>query len=101
RISMQHGDVGFDDFSLGERITAGERISRVCIIACGTSFHAGLTGRYLIEALARVPVDVELASEFRYRDPVLAEGTVVVPISQSGETADTLAALKMAKSRGC
>ena len=74
---------------------------RIVICACGTSWHAGLVGEYLIEALARVPVEVEYASEFRYRNPVLNEGDVVVVISQSGETADTLAAVRQAKEAGC
>ncbi|MDQ2987054.1 MAG: glutamine--fructose-6-phosphate transaminase (isomerizing) [Armatimonadota bacterium] len=77
-----------------------KRMDRVIMIACGTAYHAGLMGAYLIEKMLRVPVQVEYASEFRYNDPILREGDVVVVISQSGETADTLAALKLAKSRG-
>ena len=73
---------------------------RILILACGTSYHAGLVGRYALEAIARVPVDIELASEFRYRDPVVAAGTIALAISQSGETADTLAALQEAAARG-
>ena len=73
---------------------------RIIIVACGTSWHAALVGEYLIEDLARIPVEVEYASEFRYRNPVLYEGDVVIAISQSGETADTLAAIELAKSRG-
>lgn len=73
---------------------------RIIIAACGTSWHAGLVGEYLIESLARIPVEVEYASEFRYRDPILREGDVVLVISQSGETADTLAAVREAKRRG-
>lgn len=75
-------------------------VKRIVITACGTSWHSGLIGKYIIENLARIPVDVEYASEFRYRDPVLEDGTVMFVISQSGETADTLAALRLAKSRG-
>ncbi len=75
-------------------------ITRVVITACGTSWHAGMIGEYLIEELARIPVEVEYASEFRYRNPVLEPGTVVVAISQSGETADTLAAMREAKRKG-
>ena len=75
-------------------------IQRVVITACGTSWHAGLIGEYLIEELARIPVEVEYASEFRYRNPILEPGTVVVAISQSGETADTLAAMREAKRKG-
>ncbi|MBD3639071.1 MAG: glutamine--fructose-6-phosphate transaminase (isomerizing) [Crocinitomicaceae bacterium] len=73
---------------------------RIVIIACGTSWHAGLVGEYLIEDLARIPVEVEYASEFRYRNPIIRPNDVVIAISQSGETADTLAALKMAKEEG-
>ncbi len=73
---------------------------RIIIVACGTSWHAGLVGEYLFEDLARIPVEVEYASEFRYRNPVINEGDIVIAISQSGETADTLAAIKLAKSKG-
>ncbi|QDA60048.1 glutamine--fructose-6-phosphate transaminase (isomerizing) [Hymenobacter jejuensis] len=73
---------------------------RIIIVACGTSWHAGLVAEYLIEDLARIPVEVEYASEFRYRNPVLTERDIVIAISQSGETADTLAALELAKSKG-
>ena len=74
---------------------------RIIIAACGTSWHAGLLGEYLIETLARVPVEVEYASEFRYRRPLLFKDDVLICISQSGETADTLAALTLAKAHGC
>ncbi|NDV22252.1 glutamine--fructose-6-phosphate transaminase (isomerizing) [Desulfovibrio sp. JC022] len=73
---------------------------RLHIIACGTSYHAGLWGKYLIEQWAKIPVEVEIASEFRYRDPLLAKGGVALAISQSGETADTLAGIKLAKEKG-
>ncbi|OWY20500.1 glutamine--fructose-6-phosphate transaminase (isomerizing) [Sphingobacteriales bacterium UPWRP_1] len=73
---------------------------RIIIVACGTSWHAGLVGEYLIEDLARIPVEVEYASEFRYRNPVIYESDIVIAISQSGETADTLAAIELAKSKG-
>ncbi len=73
---------------------------RIIIVACGTSWHAALVGEYLIENLARIPVEVEYASEFRYRNPILYENDVVIAISQSGETADTLAAIELAKSKG-
>ena len=73
---------------------------RFIIVACGTSWHAGLIGKHLIESFCRIPVEVEYASEFRYRDPVIDEQDVVIAISQSGETADTLAAVELAKSRG-
>ena len=73
---------------------------RLIIVACGTSWHAGIVGEYLLEELARIPVEVEYASEFRYRNPIINEGDVVICISQSGETADTLAAINLAKERG-
>ncbi|MCB0444468.1 MAG: glutamine--fructose-6-phosphate transaminase (isomerizing), partial [Gelidibacter sp.] len=73
---------------------------RIIIVACGTSWHAGLVAEYIFEDLARIPVEVEYASEFRYRNPVISEKDVVIAISQSGETADTLAAIKLAKSKG-
>ncbi|HEX9601746.1 MAG TPA: glutamine--fructose-6-phosphate transaminase (isomerizing) [Mariniflexile sp.] len=74
--------------------------NRIIIVACGTSWHAGLVAEYIFEDLARIPVEVEYASEFRYRNPVIGENDVVIAISQSGETADTLAAIKLAKSKG-
>lgn len=74
--------------------------NRIIVIACGTSWHAGLVAEYIFEDLARIPVEVEYASEFRYRNPVITEKDVVIAISQSGETADTLAAIKLAKSKG-
>ena len=76
------------------------KANRIIIIACGTSWHAGLIGEYLIEEFARIPVEVEYASEFRYRNPIINENDVVIAISQSGETADTMAALKLAKEKG-
>ena len=74
--------------------------NRIIMIACGTSWHAGLVGEYLFEDLARINVEVEYASEFRYRNPIIDENDIVIAISQSGETADTLAALELAKSKG-
>ena len=74
--------------------------NRIIIVACGTSWHAGLVAEYIFEDLARIPVEVEYASEFRYRNPVINENDVIIAISQSGETADTLAAIKLAKSKG-
>lgn len=76
------------------------KANRILIVACGTSYHAGLVAEYLIEDLARVPVEVEYASEFRYRNPIINENDIVIAISQSGETADTLAAIELAKSKG-
>ena len=77
-----------------------QRVNRIVITACGTSWHAGLIGEYMMEELARIPTEVEYASEFRYRNPIVDERTLVIGISQSGETADTLAALREAKRRG-
>lgn len=76
------------------------RAQRIFIVACGTSWHAGLVGKYLIENLTRIPVEVDYASEFRYRNPIIHQGDVVIAISQSGETADTKAALEMAREKG-
>jgi glucosamine--fructose-6-phosphate aminotransferase (isomerizing) len=87
------GDIGLTDDEL-------RNLSRLSVIACGTSYHAGLVGRYVIEDWARVPVDMDIASEYRYRNPVLGPENVVIGISQSGETADTLAAMRMAREKG-
>jgi len=84
--------------ALDEAILAG--VQRIVIVACGTSYHAGLIGRYAIEEWARLPVEMDIASEYRYRNPVLGPGDLVIGISQSGETADTLAAMRMARARG-
>ena len=75
-------------------------LKRIVIVACGTSYHAGLVGRYAIEEWARVPVEMDIASEYRYRNPVVGEGDLVIGITQSGETADTLAAMRLARERG-
>ena len=77
-----------------------KNVDRIIIVACGTSWHAGLVGEYLIEEYARVPVEVEYASEFRYRNPIITEKDLVIAISQSGETADTMAAIELAKEKG-
>lgn len=98
RINAQKGHI-----ALGGILEYKDQIinaPRIIIIACGTSWHAGLVGEYLIEDLARIPVEVEYASEFRYRNPVINPGDIVLAISQSGETADTLAAIKLAKEKG-
>ncbi|MDY5627777.1 MAG: glutamine--fructose-6-phosphate transaminase (isomerizing) [Clostridia bacterium] len=100
--------------TLNARVAKGEKIvldnigaddlkdiSRVFIVACGTAYHAGLVGKTAIERLSGIPVDVDIASEFRYRNPILDKNTLVMVISQSGETADTLAALRLAKEHGC
>lgn len=92
------------EVTLGGLVTVKEKLrnaKRFIIVACGTSWHAGLVAEYLFEEYARVPVEVEYASEFRYRNPVLNPDDIVIAISQSGETADTLAAIKLAKARGC
>lgn len=96
RISRAEGDVFLDGIDVDKLGQA----RRLVILACGTSYHAGMVGKYLIEGLARIPVDVELGSEYRYRDPVFLPGDVAIAISQSGETADTLAALREARARG-
>lgn len=76
------------------------KVKKIHIVACGSAYHTGVTGKYVLEGLARIPVEVDVASEFRYRDPILEEGSMVIVISQSGETADTLAALRESKARG-
>jgi glucosamine--fructose-6-phosphate aminotransferase (isomerizing) len=98
RISLEQGDVLLDGVALDEAWVRG--LDRITIVACGTSWHAGLAGRLMIEALARLPVEVELASEFRNRDPLVGPRVMTLAISQSGETADTLAAVKVARARG-
>jgi glucosamine--fructose-6-phosphate aminotransferase (isomerizing) len=98
RVSLEHADVHLEDVHMTEAFVKG--IERVVISACGTAAHAGLVGKNLIEGAARIPVEVDLASEFRYRDPVVGPNTLFVAVSQSGETADTLAALREAKARG-
>ncbi len=97
RIDLVNGTARLGGLGMSESDMRG--VKRIVITACGTSWHSGLIGKYIIEKLARIPVDVEYASEFRYRDPVLEDGTVMFVISQSGETADTLAALRLAKQR--
>lgn len=77
-----------------------QKIDKIMIVACGSAYHAGMTSKYVFEGMARIPVEVDLASEYRYRDPIIEEGTLVVIISQSGETADSLAALRESKARG-
>ncbi len=98
RILIDSGKVRLDGLQLSKDEL--NQIKRIVFIACGTSWHAALLGEYLIEEYARIPVEVEYASEFRYRKPILGEGDLVIVISQSGETADTLAALREAKARG-
>ncbi len=98
RLNVQEGWVRLGGLSqYKNRIS---KANRIIIVACGTSWHSGLIAEYLIEDLARIPVEVEYASEFRYRNPIISENDVVIAISQSGETADTLAALELAKRMG-
>ncbi len=98
RLSLEKGSVALGGIKDYEQKLVNAK--RILIIACGTSWHAGLVGEYLFEDLARIPVEVEYASEFRYRNPVIYEDDIILAISQSGETADTLAAIQMAKSKG-
>jgi glucosamine--fructose-6-phosphate aminotransferase (isomerizing) len=98
RLLEDEGDIFLEDMGLSDAELA--RVRRICIVACGTSWHSGLVGKYLLEEHCRLPVEVDVASEFRYRNPVVGPDTLVIAISQSGETADTLAALREAKARG-
>ncbi len=98
RLSLDKGIVSLGGIKDYEQKLVNAK--RIIIIACGTSWHAGMVGEYLFEDLARVPVEVEYASEFRYRNPIIYEDDIVIAISQSGETADTLAAIQLAKSKG-
>jgi glucosamine--fructose-6-phosphate aminotransferase (isomerizing) len=95
RIDLEHDDVFFDGLDLDPK-----QIKRIIFIACGTSYHASMVGEFLVESLARIPVEVDLASEFRYRDPILGPGDLVVAVSQSGETLDTMEAIREAKKKG-
>ena len=95
---IKDGKIVFEDFSLTAKDM--KNISRISIVACGSAYHAGIVGKYVMEELLRIPVDVDLASEYRYRNPITNEKTLTIIISQSGETADTLAALTEAKERG-
>ena len=99
RVSLDTGKVYLDAMDISEE--EFRTLSSIKIAACGTSWHAGLAGKYMLEKLARVPVDVDYASEFRYRDPVLSPNDLLIVISQSGETADTIAAMREAKAAGC
>ena len=98
RVDPEGPDVRIPELGLKDRELAG--LNRLCFVACGSSWHAALVGKYLVEAFARLPVEVDIASEFRYRHPVLDSRVLTVPISQSGETADTLAALREARDQG-
>ncbi len=99
RLSLDTGKVYLDSMDISEEDF--KAVKSIKIAACGTSWHAGLAGKYMLEAIARVPVEVDYASEFRYRDPVLNENDLIIVISQSGETADTIAAMRHARLSGC
>jgi glucosamine--fructose-6-phosphate aminotransferase (isomerizing) len=99
RVSLDTGKVYLDQMDITEE--EFKAVNSITIAACGTSWHAALAGKYMIEQLARVPVEVDYASEFRYREPVLSEDDLLIVISQSGETADTIAAMREAKELGC
>ncbi len=98
RVSLDSGRVFLEDLHIADATFAG--LQKVTIVACGTSWHAALVGKYLIESLAKVPVEVDYGSEYRYRDPIVGPRDLIVVITQSGETADTLAALREAKGKG-
>jgi len=98
RVSLERGQIFLEDLNIPEEMF--RTLQKVTIIACGTSWHAALVGKYLIEALAQVPVEVDYGSEYRYRNPIVASNELAIVITQSGETADTLAALREAKKKG-
>ncbi len=98
RLLEEKGDVLFEGIHLEASVL--KTIRRICLIACGTSYHAALVGKFLIEGLCRIPVEADIGSEFRYRNPILGKDTLLIAISQSGETADTLAALREGKRQG-
>lgn len=95
---IQNNEIVFEELNMTEEEM--KAIRKIHIVACGSAYHTGVTAKYVIEGLARIPVEVDVASEFRYRNPILEEGSMVVVISQSGETADTLAALRESRARG-
>lgn len=95
---MKNGELVIEELHMSDEEIA--KLSRIRIVACGTAYHAGMAAKYVIESMARIPVEVDMASEFRYRNPILEEGALVIVISQSGETADTLQALRDSKARG-
>jgi glucosamine--fructose-6-phosphate aminotransferase (isomerizing) len=98
RVSLEQAQVFLEELNLSDETLRA--VKQISIIACGTSWHAGLVGKYLIEALARVPVEVDYGSEYRYRNPIVSQDTLAIVITQSGETADTLAALREARRKG-
>lgn len=95
---IQNNDIVIEELNMSDEELRA--VKKIHIVACGSAYHTGVTGKYVLEGLARIPVEVDVASEFRYRDPILEEGSMVIVISQSGETADTLAALRESKARG-
>ena len=95
---VKDGRINLEEVGLTDEVLGG--LERVYIVACGSAYHVGMVGKYVLEDLARVPVEVDLASEFRYRNPILMENSLVIVVSQSGETADSLAALRLAKEKG-
>ncbi len=95
---IKDNDIVIDELNMTDEEL--KKINRIHIVACGSAYHAGMTGKYVIESLVRIPVEVDLASEFRYRDPILEESSLVIVVSQSGETADSLAALRECKAKG-
>ncbi|MDR3281655.1 MAG: glutamine--fructose-6-phosphate transaminase (isomerizing) [Endomicrobium sp.] len=100
RIYPNEGRVFIEEVKIKEEYIKKD-ISNICVVACGTAYYAGLVSKILFEEFAKIPTEVDIASEFRYREPILNEKTLVIVISQSGETADTLAALRLAKNKGC
>jgi glutamine---fructose-6-phosphate transaminase (isomerizing) len=98
RASQESGKVFLHEIEIPDQVL--RQVERIVILACGTSWHSALVGKFLFESLARVPVDVDYGSEYRYRDPIVSENTLAIVITQSGETADTLAALREAKKKG-
>lgn len=95
---LKGNDIVIDELNMSDEDIRS--IKKIMIVACGSAYHAGVTGKYVLEGMARIPVEVDLASEFRYRDPLIDEGTLIIIISQSGETADSLAALRESKAKG-
>ena len=95
---VKEGHIDFSETGLTDEKLAS--LKRIYIIACGSAYHVGMVGKYVIESMAKIPVEVDVASEFRYRDPIIEDGTLLIVISQSGETADSLAAIREAHAKG-
>lgn len=98
RFSLENGSINLEEFSLSDTIL--RKLNKIFLVACGTSWHAALIGKYIIEDMAKIPTEVDIASEFRYRNPILSKNSLVIVITQSGETADTLAAQREAQKSG-